>query len=193
MWIIAGITAVLLTFFDLDRTFYIPSKTQQRFQLYAWLLGFPLSNGVLAVGVYFAFVNEPALKGFSPWLRAFFLGIGYLAVVRLKVITLKVENKEVPLGPELFYESARSFVYKRINRITKQARYEETTALASTATLTQLSTRAKLSIDQDALLSPLEKTDAKQWVTKLMDDAKTSEEEKRLVLADYILSERRNS
>lgn len=192
MWIIAGLTAALLTYFDLDRTFYIPAKTRQKYQLYSWLLGFPLTNGALATLFYIAFVDDPSLKDINPWLRAFLLGVGYLAVVRLKVSTLRVGTEEVPLGPELLYDTARDFVYRRINRIAKNARYEETLALSNTATLGELTRRARLSIDQDVLLTPIEKAEARQWIEKLLEDLKTSEEDKRLALADFILSDRRS-
>lgn len=193
VWIIAGVTAALLTYFDLDRTFYIPSKTREKFQLYAWLLGFPLTNGLLAITFYFAFADNPMIKPMSPWLRSLSIGFGYLAFVRLKISTLEVGNEEIPLGPELFYETARNFVYRRINRIAKNARYEETTALASALSLGELARRAKLSIDQDALLNAQEKAEARQWVSKILEDPKTNEEDKRLTLADYILSERRSA
>lgn len=193
MWIIAGITAALLTYFDLDRTFYIPEKTRQKFQLYAWLLGFPLANGLLAIAFYFALEDDAMMQNLSPWLRSLTIGFGYLAFVRLKISTLEVGNEEVPLGPELFYETARNFVYRRINRIAKNARYEETTTLANSLSLGDLVRRARLSIDQDALLDPQEKTDARQWVSKILEDPKTNEEDKRLALADYVLSERRSA
>lgn len=193
MWIIAGVTAALLTYFDLDRTFYIPEKTRQKFELYAWLLGFPLANGLLAIAFYFALEDDAMLQSLSPWLRSLTIGFGYLAFVRLKISTLEVGNEEVPLGPELFYETARNFVYRRINRIAKSARYEETTALASSLSLGEIVRRARLSIDQDALLNPQEKTDAREWVSKILEDPKTNEEDKRLALADYVLSERRSA
>jgi hypothetical protein len=36
---VAGMTAALLTLFDLDRTFYLPSKVPRKVALWAWWWG----------------------------------------------------------------------------------------------------------------------------------------------------------
>ena len=41
---IAGITAALLTLFDLDRVFYVPARVQRKVVLYLWWWGFILVN-----------------------------------------------------------------------------------------------------------------------------------------------------
>jgi hypothetical protein len=59
--------------------------------------------------------------------------------------------------------------------------------------LPELAARAKLSIEQDALLPPEEKRSRKAWVLKVLTDNSSSDSDKRSVLADYILSGQRAS
>lgn len=191
MWFIAFITAALLTFFDLDKTFYIPSKVDLKVLLYSLLFGFPIANGAIATAIYLGFKNDPRLQQFHPGVVSLCFGLGYLALIRLKLTTIQLEGKEVPFGIELFYEGAKSAVYRRINKIAKDARYEETVTLANQKTLDDLVGQAKLSITQDALLNSSEKILAKKWVIETVQDTST-EVEKRQTLANFILSEKRS-
>jgi hypothetical protein len=190
---VAGITAALLTLFDLDRTFYVPSKVPRKVALWAWWWGFIVANGLLAAALYGVIGNTDALRNWNPWLKAVTVGLSYLALVRLKLTTFTFQGKEVPGGFELFYEAAKEFVYKRINKIAKAARFDETTELSNKLSLPELAARAKLSIEQDALLPPEEKRSRKAWVLKVLTDNSSSDSDKRSVLADYILSGQRAS
>lgn len=185
---IAGITAALLTLFDLDRTFYIPSHVPRKIRLNAWWWGFIVVNGLLAASLYRALSALEALQGLDPWLRAVSVGLGYLALIRAKLTTINLQGKDVPAGIEVLYEGAKAFVYKRINDIAKQARYDETVELARQLTLADLVTRAKLSIEQDVLLSPEAKREAKGWLLRVFQDPHASDFDKRAALADFILS-----
>jgi hypothetical protein len=49
---IAFVVSALLTLFDLDRTFYVPSNTQRKAPLYAWWWGFILANGLASASLY---------------------------------------------------------------------------------------------------------------------------------------------
>jgi hypothetical protein len=95
---IAFIVSALLTLFDLDRTFYVPSNTQRKATLYGWWWGFILANGLLAAGLYGIFGNADSLKSTDPRLRAALIGAAYLALIRLKLTTFSVQGQEVPLG-----------------------------------------------------------------------------------------------
>ena len=184
----AGLVASLLTLFDLDRTFYVPAKLQDKRRLYAWWWGFIAANGLAAAG---CMVLAGGIEGFHQigrgW-QALAVGTGYLALIRAKLTTIKVQGKEVPFGLELLYEGAKEFVYKRINRIAVTARYQETRALASRESLAELATQAKLRIEQDALLQQQDRTRMKAWLLKVVEDAGASELEKKLALTNYILS-----
>lgn len=46
--LIAFLASALLTLFDLDRTFYVPSATKSKVILYGWWWSFVAANGILA-------------------------------------------------------------------------------------------------------------------------------------------------
>ena len=189
---IAAFTASLLTLFDLDRTFYLPARMQSKVALRAWWWGFILANGLAAAALYVIFKDIEALRGLNPVLKAIVVGISYLALIRAKFTTFNVQGREVPFGLEALYEGAKGFVYKRINSIAKVARFNETTQLAASETLAALAARAKLSIEQDALLTSDDKRRAKAWLLSTLQDPNTSDEDKRAALADFILSGQRS-
>jgi hypothetical protein len=189
---VAGFTASLLTLFDLDRTFYVPARVQSKLALRAWWWGFILANGLAAAGLYAIFKDIEALRGMNPTLKAIVIGVSYLALIRSKFTTFNIQGREIPFGLEALYEGAKSFVYKRINSIAKAARFSETTQLAASETLLALAARAKLSIDQDALLTADDKRKAKAWLLTVLQDTRITDEEKRATLADFILSGQRS-
>ena len=186
--LLAGTVAFFLTLVDLDRTFYIPARVQQKILRYVWWFGFPLANGILATLLYFALSDVPYLKPMPPWLRALTVGAGYLAIVRLKFTTFDMKGKDVPFGLELVYEGAKAFAYKRINRIAMTARFDETVTLAESQSLADLTARAKLAIEQNSLLSAEDRGRLKAWLVRVLQDAGATEIEKRQTLANYILS-----
>lgn len=187
--LIAGSTAALLTLFDLDRTFYIPTRTTEKTKLYLWWWGFVLTNGLLAAALSVGFASLNLLPAIEQgWLRGIAVGVGFLAIIRAKLTTFRVQDREVPFGPELLYEGAKEFVYKRINRVALESRYQETVQLAESEELGALGRRAKLRIDQDVLLAPEEKTRTKAWLLRVVEDDKASDLDKKTSLADFILS-----
>jgi hypothetical protein len=190
--LVSGLTAGILTVFDLDRTFYLPAKINKKFRLWAWYWLFVIANGALAYGLYLLVRDIGALKALNPWLRAIAVGCTYLAIIRAKFTTFEVAGKTVPFGLELFYEAAKQFVYKRINRIAKRARYEETLELANTKSITELAPQAKLAINQDALMTVEEKRLTKEWLLKVIQEAQAGNDlDQRAAIADFILSGQR--
>jgi hypothetical protein len=190
---IAFSICALLTLFDLDRTFYVPANTQRKLYLYGWWWGFIVINAGLAAALYHVFKDEDALRALHPRLRAAMIGVSYLAIIRVKFTTFTIQGNEIPFGLEALYEGAKTFVYKRINRIAKAARYSETVDLAKASTIDDITGRARLTIMQDAILTDEEKRQALAWVLSVLQDQGTSDFDKRTSLADYILSGQRAS
>lgn len=186
--VIAGTTAALLTLFDLDRTFYIPARVRRKAALYSWWIGFILVNGVLAMLFYRIVGDVEELKFLNGSLRAVIFGIGYLALVRLKFATFNYQGTAVPFGLEAFYDAGKSFVFKRINDIAIQARREETRELAASRSMRELSEEAKFAIEADMLLISQERSLRKRWLLRVLQDAATSEYEKKIALANYLRS-----
>lgn len=190
---IAFAVAALLTLFDLDQTFYIPKQFKGKVALYFWWVAFILINGLLAAGAYNVFGQVDGLKGLHSWLRALLVGISYLAFVRIKITTFKFQGQEVPVGVEALYVGAKNFVYKRINRIAKEARSVETIERATNMALADLVSQARLAVNQDAILTAEEKKTNVAWILSVLQDAATTDFDKRAALADYILSGQRST
>ncbi len=187
-YLVTGTTAALLTLFDLDRTFYVPSRVQRKVALYSWWVGFILINGALAVLLYSILGNIEALNSLNIYLKAVVFGIGYLALIRLKFATFNFQGNAVPFGIEAFYEAGKGFIFRRINSIAIQARREETNELAKNSTVKELASEAKFSIEADALISTEDKRSRLVWLLKILQDGTVSEEDKKIILANYIKS-----
>lgn len=186
--LIAGLTAGVLTLFDLDRVFYIPPKLDRRIPLLCWWWGFIIANGVVAGMAYGPLAGLQALAGMEPWARALVVGLGYRALISSKFATVKIRGEDIPFGPEMIYEKAKDFVFKRINGIATRARIAETDALVEANTLKELVAWANKVILHDALMSPRERQDAKEWILGVISDNKIDELEKRMHLAIFIRS-----
>jgi hypothetical protein len=148
-------------------------------------------NGLLADALYPLLKDIKALAEAPSLVKAAICGISYLAIVRLKFTTFSVQGKETPFGIEALYEGSKTFVYKRINRIALEARYTETVDMAKSMPLDQLTARAKLAINQNAILTADEKRGAMIWLLGIMQDQATNEFDKSCTLADYVLSGQR--
>ncbi len=187
--LIAAGTAGLVTFLDIDRTFYIPNKVEQKFHLYFLVVGFVFANAFLAAAFYLALQGTSFAKVLPEWARALVVGLSYLTLVRQKFASISAGGGEAPLGLEFLYNSARYSVYKRINRIAKAARYQEAIDLADRKSLEELKQDAELSISQDALLTEEEREKERKYVNSTYTDKQSDERTRSLVLADYILSQ----
>lgn len=192
-WVATAGLSGFLTLIDMDRTFYVPASSNQKLQLYSWWWLFVAANAGLAVALYLLVKDVEPFKGMDPAVRALTVGAAYLAVVRAKFTTFKYAGKDVPFGFEAVYEGAKDLAYRRINRIAKVARRDETIALASKTSLADLWSQAKISINTDSLLSAEEKRALKQWVLTVVNDASASDFDKRADLANFILSGQRGS
>ena len=95
-YLVTAATAGLLTLFDLDRTFYVPSRARQKLTLYAWWFGFILINAGLAALFFQMIGNIDALNALNGYFKAVIFGIGYLALTRLKFATFNYQGSQVP-------------------------------------------------------------------------------------------------
>lgn len=188
---LAMIIAGLLTLFDLDDIFYVPKAAFglkwidacSRAKLFCWWWGFITGNAVLA-GVLFLVLKKELWKDANDWLAAAGAGFGYLALVRMKFATIQ----DVPIGFELFYERAKKYVFKRINRITTRARQAELTSMADKKNLEQLVGDVQLALQTDALLSDADRREVKTWLLGVLKDALLDEREKKIYIGNYLLS-----
>ena len=190
--LIAGGLAGLITLLELDRTFYVPKKTSEWLKLQAWWWGFIVCNAVLAAGL-FLIVGD--LEAFAKQiesrpLRAVLIGLGYLALIRLKIATVNIQDSQQSVGLEALYEGLKGFFYKRINGIVRKARHEETTELAKSSSLTDLLQRARNDLKLNDLLPSDKKKALLDWIHRIEKDPISTEDDKKFSLANFILSDR---
>lgn len=186
--LVTAATAALLTLFDLDRTFYVPSRVQRRMALYCWWCGFILINALLAVLFYQVCGTIEAFNGINVYVKPIVVGAGYLALVRLKFATFSYQGSEVPFGLEAFYDAGKTFVFRRINRIAVQARRDEADELANSRTLKELASEAKFAIAADMLIDAEQRASRQKWLLKILQETATNDDEKKITLANYMKS-----
>jgi len=194
-WLISALVSALLTFSDLDRTFYIPkSSVEKRINIYLWFSGFILLNSGLAMCFYAGVKDISSLQNMPAWLVGMGSGVSYLALVRSKFTTIKINESEIPFGIDLFYESVKGIVYENINNLAKEARREEIIAKVDDEkeTLEKLNEAARVNIYSDALLSAKEKQEKMDWLNSL-DKNEKGEREKRILLVTYLLTNQTES
>jgi len=188
-WIISGCVASFLTVFDIGRTFYVPKSSPYKRHFYLWGAGFILANAALAIVLYVSFRDIDTLHSLNPGVRALIVGASYLVLARSKLATIKVQSEEIPLGLEYVYNGAKDFVYRAMNRASIQALTTEAWGVANVSSLKDLATQTRAHINNNNLLTPEDKNLRKSWLLKVLQDT-TSDEEKAVTLATYLLAER---
>jgi hypothetical protein len=182
--LVAAGVAGTVTYLEMDQVFFVPKKSKGRLGIWLVSAGFVLVNAGLAVGLYAAISSAGGLTDLEPWVRGLIVGASYLGLVRLKFATLNDQS----FGFEFFYDLAKDFAYVRINRRVKEARQAAAEKLANEKSLADLAADANLATTYDSLLSQKEQREAKAWILRVIEDDQTPENEKRLILADFIQS-----
>jgi hypothetical protein len=192
--VVAGLVAAVLTLLELDRTFYVPKDaTSSRRAFYTWWWGFVLGNGILATTMFYIVRNIEVVQTKNRWVVAIIVGLSYLAIARLKFITLNLKGKDVgPVGVEFLYDKLKEVVYERINNIASEARQREAEKMANSSSLMELGAQAKTKLDTDALMPKEQKYEDKEWILRVLRDTNATEHEKKLILANYIASGERS-
>ena len=137
-------------------------------------------------------LRDTYFKSLNPWLGALASGAGYTALVRLQFTTLPVNGKNTPIGLETIYEGLKNLVHRRINRIIRTWRMEQSETLART-NLPNLRQRALLMVGTDVLLTSEQRNATRRWVEETAGHEATPEADRRRVLALYIITEQRPS
>jgi hypothetical protein len=189
----AALVAGLLTLFELDRTFYVPKAAQDRAKLWGWVGFFVIVNGVIASVTAAVLRTNDSFASWQWAVQGLAAGLSYMAVVRVKIATLKFGQEDVNVGVELIYDYAKDYVFKRINKIAKAARRVEVGTLISECTLVELVLRARQEVLYDELLTPAQSIQLQQWILSVVEPDDLTEDEQKLFLANYVCSGRQVS
>jgi hypothetical protein len=180
----AAIAAGAVTYLEMDKVFFVPRRSPGRWGIWGISAAFVLGNAGLAVALYALVVHAHVLADVESWLLGLMVGASYLGLVRSKFATLNGQA----FGFEYLYELAKEFAYVRLNRRVKEARRVAAERLANEKTLSELVAAANFHAGSDSLTSYAEKQETKSWILRLIDDSTTPDSEKRIFLADYVLS-----
>ncbi|HEX7058843.1 MAG TPA: hypothetical protein VF176_03245 [Solirubrobacterales bacterium] len=183
-YLLAAGVAGTVTYLEMDQIFTIPDRSPGRWVIRRAMAVFVLLNAGLAIALYALLTEAGFLDSINPVLRGLLVGAGYLSLVRLKFATVE----EIPFGFEYFYNLAKRSAYARINRRVIDARDKANSELVETTPFDELVIRATSRSTLDMLASDEERDEAKDWVLRVINDDRTQEIEKKLVLADFILS-----
>jgi hypothetical protein len=187
---LSGAIAALATLLELDRTFYTPKKWGNKLPLWAWWAVYTLANAALAGAIFIALTEHPQWRIFAHqgrFVRAVAVGTGYLAFVHLSFSDVVVKGQTVAFGPQFIYDQAKEAVYRRINGKATDALLSESRTLANGKTLEALCQDAKERVNADNLFTSQEKLDHIDWLTRVSSDEHTSEAERSMQIAAFIL------
>jgi len=90
----------------------------------------------------------------------------------------------------MFYEAVKGVVHRRINAIVRALRVERCQSLAKQS-LDEIRQQAILMTGADTLLTDEQRTQRNSWIDQTSKDAKVSEDDRKLALAMYVISEQR--
>jgi hypothetical protein len=173
-----------MTFLEMDQTFSVPKDGGNRGAIWGIWLTFVVVNGLLALALYALLKDADVLVSIDSKLRGLLIGAGYLGLVRLKFATIN----DQPFGFEFFFDLAKQSAYTRINKLVADARFSAARKLADERSSADLAVEARLKATYDSLMTEDEKNQVKAWILRVLKDGDTEDIERRLVLADYVLS-----
>jgi hypothetical protein len=166
----------------MDKVFSIPPKAEGRWAIWGLMAAFVLANAGLSAVLYGLVKHAQVLPSWKPWQLGFVIGAGYLGLVRSKFATFDGQ----PFGFEYLYDLGKGFAYIRVNRRVTAARAAAVQKKA-TENLADLVAEARLAVSSDSLLEERPRKEAKEWILRVLRDKKTTDDEKKLALADLIL------
>jgi len=168
----------------------VNSKVRNKIRTY--IVIFIGTNCVLALLIYFLFVDNPSLSSWPPVWRATFLGLLYPALIRFKFATIRIEGTDLPVGLDLYYEKIRKAFYRRVDSLLGEDEFDRVKEFAETHEFEELIRRAKITLTSAIAFSNEEKDDLREWIARLENDQNTPDIDKKLYISQYILFGRTN-
>lgn len=191
-WLASAAISSFLVFVETYQTFQIPLRWYKGiFRVYILLVIFALVNGAMASILYsiILVLDYPFLEAFPPLAKALLAGLSYNVLINFKFATIKSsDGKDIPLGIEYFYKLVKGIVDRGLNDSVKEIFYRAAEEEAKNRTLKELASQAKSYIALDNVSTPKEKDDSRRWILNVLEDENTSDEEKRISFAIFILS-----
>lgn len=186
---LAGVIGAIFAYLDITRKLYIPQRFWDKAHLAAWQFGFAALNALIAAGVFIIAKDWGPIKDLNPWLQSFIVGASFQAFLRSRFFTYGSDEDGFAVGPDGFYQMVRERFIDKLNRLARLARVEDVKRRAAAASnLEELRLDALTNVNSDGLVPAEQRPGIVEWVNDVYHDSHCSEAEKRLVLANFILS-----
>lgn len=191
--LLAALTGSATALVDVNKTFKNPPKGILRKPELLFCFGFfILFNAVLAWLLYDNLGTAPIVNFIPQWLKnspeglkAIIAGMIYSVIARLKLTTITLSNgDELPLGTEAIYNTIKDFCFENINGVLADIRYEAARKRAMRYSLEELNRQALGLTNADYLKSEADRITSKAWIKNTVKDSDTSEEDKKMALAE---------
>jgi hypothetical protein len=184
--LISAATAGMITWIEIERQFSFPKKTI--FTVYLLIFFFVAINAGLAFGLFFVIrdIEFFQLQEFPKWVRAFFIGIAYLSLIRQKLITLGSGENQIVFGIEIIYVATKKWFYEKINAFIVEEIYNETVAMTEKYTLEELQRKARGLISANHLLPDDKREEDKKFIQETYEDLNSDEEIRKESIITFI-------
>jgi len=192
-YLIAFALASVLTFFETANRFYFPESETYERKLEGLVALFCALNGGLADTLLWIVRASgwDRVTTIKPILQGIIFGLGYLTVAKSKLLGITTaKGEDVPVGPEYLYNQAKDYFYRRFNRLSNRGLSDDIGVLTKAKSLTELARDTKLQIDNHQLLGDAEKVARKTWLTSVLEDAKSTEDDKKSAIAAFFLKDK---
>lgn len=178
----------LVSFLDVDRSFTFPKDKMAVTKIVGLILAYVGINFVVCCLLYSA---AESTKFFSvqPGIGlGLTIAIAFPLLLKSKFLTYKDPDsqKKTSIGLDLVHEAFKSFVYKRVNFISKTTLEIELRQQAESSNLGDLVAKAKRFIMVDGLMSNDQQTEDVLWLQKIIASAALTNIDKKEVLCWYL-------
>jgi hypothetical protein len=184
-WLATALVAGLLTVFDIESTFrQIPRKFRR--PTLAWSGAFLFINVSLAEITLYLVRGYPPFAEWNSLVTGLAVGGGYLAIIRSKFASFDLDGKDTPLGMDFFYQSAKDFLYRRINSLVSRGKTSDSCEYAYRKSLQELLDEARMNMANDKLYTDVDKAEISHWLSDVVTDSSGEETQKKYI-ANFIL------
>ena len=192
---LAALTGSVTGLIDVNKTFAdLPQGIWKKYELWCYFLVFIAFNASCAWLVYHNLEKAPIVSFVPQWLKsspeelkAIVAGLVFYTLARLKLTTITLKNgEELPVVTEAIYNAIKGFSFNNINKVLSNMRYQAARNRSRRCTLDELANEAKGLTNADFLKTEADRITSKDWIKNTLDDPNSTEQEKKMALAEYI-------
>ena len=127
-WILTALVAVFITFIEISQDVNITHSSKRRIRVWFYIIIFLTISAFLSIFIYFLILENQLLSSLENWLKSICIGLSYLAIIRLKIFTIKVDEKDIPLGLDFLYEKIKQGLIYHVKGLIEQDVFDDAQA-----------------------------------------------------------------